>query len=61
MSKNIAVSKAEYVDVIFTARAIGLKVVLRELEQGDFESLAHLTLKGTAHQLCVLDKIFDER
>lgn len=59
MSRNIAISKSQYVDVMSTARAIGIKVTLRELEQGDeFESLAYLTLKGTAHQLCVLDKIF---
>lgn len=60
MSKNVAVSKEQYVDIMSTARSIGLKVTLRELEQGDeFESLAYLTLKGTAHQLCVLDKIFE--
>ena len=61
MSKNVAVSKSQYVDIMSTARTIGIKVTLRELEQGDEESLAFLTLKGTAHQLCVLDKIFDER
>ena len=60
MSKNVAVSKAEYVDVMSTARSIGLKVTLRELEQGDsMESLAHLTLRGSAHQLGIFDKIFE--
>lgn len=60
MSKNVAVSKSEYVDYMSVARSIGLKVTLRELEQGEeFESLAYLTLKGTSHQLGVLDKIFE--
>lgn len=59
MSKNIAISKAQYTDVMSVARSIGLKVVLRELEQGDeLESLAFLTLKGTAHQIGVLNKAF---
>lgn len=59
MSRNIAVSKSEYTNIISTARAIGIKVTLRELEQGEeVESLAYLTLKGTAHQLGILEKIF---
>lgn len=59
MSRNIAVSKSEYTNIISIARAIGIKVTLRELEQGEeVESLAFLTLKGTAHQLNILEKIF---
>ncbi len=60
MSRNIAISKSQYTDVISVARSIGIKVTLRELEQGEeFESLAFLTLKGSAHQLGILDKIFE--
>ena len=59
MSKNIAISKAQYTDVMSVARSIGIKVILRELEQGDeLEGLAFLTLKGTAHQIGVLNKAF---
>jgi hypothetical protein len=57
---NVAISKSQYVDYMSVARSIGLKVTLRELEQGDeLESLAFLTLKGSAHQLGILDKIFE--
>lgn len=60
MSRNIAISKSQYTDVISVARSIGIKVTLRELEQGEeFESLAFLTLRGSAHQLGILDKIFE--